>query len=151
MPWPLLYRTFIGGFPGASDGKVSAYNVGNTGSIPGSGRSPGGGNGNGGYSPWGWNELDWVTSLSFFLLVYHVSAGHDMNKIILLKYTSKIKALKKNRSNANPLKKVQLRESMFVFKSLQRAHRRQNKLTFLIKTIAWWLRSWFYHLLLLLS
>ena len=33
-------------FPGASDGKASAYNVGDLGSIPGSGRSPGEGNGN---------------------------------------------------------------------------------------------------------
>ena len=34
------------GFPGSSDSKASAYNAGNLGSIPGSGRSPGGGNGN---------------------------------------------------------------------------------------------------------
>ena len=34
------------GFPGGSDGKESAYNVGVPGSIPGSGRSPGVGNGN---------------------------------------------------------------------------------------------------------
>ena len=33
-------------FPGDSDGKVSAYNEGDSGSIPGSGRSPGEGNGN---------------------------------------------------------------------------------------------------------
>ena len=33
-------------FPGGSDGKSSAYNVRDPGSIPGSGRSPGGGNGN---------------------------------------------------------------------------------------------------------
>ena len=33
------------GFPGGSDGKVSVYNVGEPGSIPGSGRSPGEGNG----------------------------------------------------------------------------------------------------------
>ena len=33
-------------FPGCSDGKVCAPNVGDLGSIPGSGRSPGGGNGN---------------------------------------------------------------------------------------------------------
>ena len=33
-------------FPGGSDGKVSVYNVGDPGSIPGSGRSPGEGNGN---------------------------------------------------------------------------------------------------------
>ena len=34
------------GLPGGSDGKESACNVGDPGSIPGSGRSPGEGNGN---------------------------------------------------------------------------------------------------------
>ena len=33
-------------FPGNSDGKASAYNVGDPDSIPGSGRFPGEGNGN---------------------------------------------------------------------------------------------------------
>ena len=33
-------------FPGSSGGKASAYNVGDLGSIPGLGRSPGEGNGN---------------------------------------------------------------------------------------------------------
>ena len=33
-------------FPGGSDGKASVYNVGDRGSIPGLGRSPGEGNGN---------------------------------------------------------------------------------------------------------
>ena len=33
-------------FPGGSDGKTSAYNAGDPGSIPGSGRSSGEGNGN---------------------------------------------------------------------------------------------------------
>ena len=33
-------------FPDGSDGKESACNAGNLGSIPGSGRSPGEGNGN---------------------------------------------------------------------------------------------------------
>ena len=33
-------------FPGGSDGKASAYNEGDRGSIPGLGRSPGEGNGN---------------------------------------------------------------------------------------------------------
>ena len=33
-------------FPGGSDGKASAYNVGDWGSITGLGRSPGEGNGN---------------------------------------------------------------------------------------------------------
>ena len=34
------------GFPGGSDGKESAYNVGDRGWIPGLGRSPGEGHGN---------------------------------------------------------------------------------------------------------
>ena len=34
------------GFPGSSDGKYSACNAGDLGSIPGSGRSPGDGHGN---------------------------------------------------------------------------------------------------------
>ena len=34
------------GFPGGSDGKQSAYNVGDPGSIPGLGRTPGQGDGN---------------------------------------------------------------------------------------------------------
>ena len=33
-------------FPGGSDGKASAYNAGDPGSIPGLGRSPGEGNNN---------------------------------------------------------------------------------------------------------
>ena len=33
-------------FPGGSDGRASAYNMGDLGSIPGSGRSSGEGNGN---------------------------------------------------------------------------------------------------------
>ena len=35
-----------GDFPGGSDSKASAYNMGDPGSIPGAGRSPGEGNGN---------------------------------------------------------------------------------------------------------
>ena len=60
------------GFPGTSDGEVSACNVGDLGLIAGSGRSPGEGNGNPlqysclensmrslvGYSPWDLKELD---------------------------------------------------------------------------------------------
>ena len=37
---------WFGGFPGGSDGKASACNAGDPGSIPGLGRSPGEGNGN---------------------------------------------------------------------------------------------------------
>ena len=62
------------GFPGGSDRKESAWNVGDLGLIPELGRSPGGGNGNllqysclenppgqrslVGYSPWDLKELD---------------------------------------------------------------------------------------------
>ena len=71
------------GFEGehdGSDGKESACNVGDLGSIPGLGRYAGGVNGNPlqyscmenlhgrkslvGYSPWGRRELDWVTKHS---------------------------------------------------------------------------------------
>ena len=41
----LCIRVLISDFPGGSDGKASAYNVGDPGSILGSGRSPGEGNG----------------------------------------------------------------------------------------------------------
>ena len=56
------------GFPGGSDGKASAFNVGDSGSINGLGSSPGEGNDNPlqysclgnpmGYSPWGHKESD---------------------------------------------------------------------------------------------
>ena len=39
------YNTYTMCFPGGSDGKESAYNVGDLGLIPGLGRSPGEGNG----------------------------------------------------------------------------------------------------------
>ena len=50
-PRKVCFGTFeikieYGDFPGGSDGKASAYNAGDLGSIPGSGRSPGEGNGN---------------------------------------------------------------------------------------------------------
>ena len=68
-------------FPGGSEVKASACNVGDPGSIPGSGRSPGKGNGNPlqysclekshggrslvGYSPRGCKELDTTELLHF--------------------------------------------------------------------------------------
>ena len=68
------------GFPGGSDGKESAYNAVDLGSIPGLGKSPGGEHGNplqysclenphgqrslAGYSPWGHEESDTTKRLS---------------------------------------------------------------------------------------
>ena len=45
LPFELQYKRHWG-FPGGSDGKASACNAGDPGSIPGLGRSPGEGNGN---------------------------------------------------------------------------------------------------------
>ena len=75
LPTPLFL-----GFPGGSDGKKCACNVGDLGWIPGFGRSHGGGHGNSlqyfclenphrqrslvGYSPWGLKELDMTKQLS---------------------------------------------------------------------------------------
>ena len=77
----------LGCFPGGSDGKDSACNAGDPGSIPGSGRSPGGGHGNPlqysclenphgqrsleGYSPMGHKELDtteWLSTKHAYLI-----------------------------------------------------------------------------------
>ena len=56
---PLKYMRV--GFPGGSEGKASAYNVGDPGSIPGSGRSPGEGNGNPLHYSCLENLMDWET------------------------------------------------------------------------------------------
>ena len=40
----LIWKVFLLGFPGGSAGKESACNVGDLGSVPGLGRSPGEGN-----------------------------------------------------------------------------------------------------------
>ena len=40
-----VHQLLLWGFPGGSDGKESAWNAGDPGSIPGLGRSPGEGNG----------------------------------------------------------------------------------------------------------
>ena len=74
------HRYQLLGFPGGLDSKESACNVGDLGSIPGLGRSPGGGHGNPpqysclrnthgqgslvGYSPWGRKESDMAEQLS---------------------------------------------------------------------------------------
>ena len=42
----IMESIYIRGFAGGSDSKESAGSAGDTGSIPGSGRSPGEGNGN---------------------------------------------------------------------------------------------------------
>ena len=42
----LILLVHMEGFPGGSEGKASACNAGDLGSMPGSGRSPGEGNGN---------------------------------------------------------------------------------------------------------
>ena len=78
------------GFPGGSDGKESACNARDLGSIPGLGRSPGEGNSYplqyshldgqrrlAGYSPWGHKESDMTERLSLsWILTY--SVGYNL-------------------------------------------------------------------------
>ena len=86
-------------FPGCSDSKESSCSVGNLGSIPGLGRSPGEGNGNplqyscwenphgqrslAGYSSWGWKESDTNERLStqHTRTWCHSSSNHTTDKI----------------------------------------------------------------------
>ena len=80
--WSSHYLWLNRDFPGGSDGKESACNVGDPGSIPGSGRSPGEGNNNplqhaclekyhgwrslAGYNPWGCKESDTTQQLHYY-------------------------------------------------------------------------------------
>ena len=89
------------GFPGGSDGKESACNAEDLGSIPGLRRSPGGGHGNPfqyscldychrqsslvGYSPWGHRESDTPYSLLVvFLFREFISASNEWSGINFL-------------------------------------------------------------------
>ena len=81
-------------FPGGSDGKESACNAGDLGSVPGLGRSPGGGHGNplqytclenphgqgslAGYSPWGHKELDMAEQLSTHHTRVYLKISYDL-------------------------------------------------------------------------
>ena len=91
----VLFRSSFNwlGFPGGSDGKASAWNAGDQGSIPGSGRSPGEGNGNPlqhsylenpmdegawliGYSPWGHKQSDTTERLHFYFPLSCIGEGN---------------------------------------------------------------------------
>ena len=90
MSYKRATPTGFSGFPG-SDSKESTCNVGDLGSIPGLGRSPGGGHGNplqysclenphgqrslAGYSPQGLKELDMTEWLSTFTHSYIYERG----------------------------------------------------------------------------
>ena len=102
------------GFPGSSAGRESACNAGDPGSIPRSGRSPGGGHGNplqysclvsrhgqrslAGYSPWGRKESDRTRRLSIAQhkqawvpnLMYDpgLASGPHLNTVFYQCYTS---------------------------------------------------------------
>ena len=84
------------GFPGGSDGKESACNEGDLGSIAGLGRSPGGGHGNpvqysclenphgqrslGGYSPWDCKESKHSTHTYSWLILLYSRNQHNIVK-----------------------------------------------------------------------
>ena len=85
-PWVLTSLVGLLSFPGGSDGKASAYNAGDLGLIPGSGRSPGwrkcqptpvclpgkshGWSSLAGYSPWGLKESEMTELLHFHFSWY---------------------------------------------------------------------------------
>ena len=69
-------------FPGGSDGKESACNAGDLGSTPGSGKSPGGGNGN----PLQWRNGN--TNLVF---------GHEFDGLMMDMSLSKLRKMMKDR------------------------------------------------------
>ena len=84
-------RNFILGAPGGSEVKVSAWNVGDPGSIPGLGRSPGEGNGNPLQyacleNPMGLQRIghDWATSLTHSKLLQTVTAAMKLKDICSL-------------------------------------------------------------------
>ena len=102
-----------GGLPHGSDGKASACNMGDPGSIPGSGRSPGEGNGKPtpvflpgkfhrwrslvGYSPWVCKESDTTEQLHL-----HFSFFKNDNVDQIIKETRKVKSLSHVQLFANP-------------------------------------------------
>ena len=113
------------GFPGGSDNKASACNVGDRGSIPGSGRSPGEGNGNPlqhsclekshgrrsliGYIPWGLRVRPWATTLSLSTtsLNIHLTSstgilkGTNFLKLWILKWVIELITIEKAELESN--------------------------------------------------
>ena len=96
---PRSLSQFAKDFPGGSDGKASAYNMGNPGLIPGSEGSPGAGNGNPlqypcleslvSYSPWGRKELDTTERLHFHFTLSFGALSFNSSHL----FTSTVKAL----------------------------------------------------------
>ena len=104
----LQFCSDILGFPGGSEVKASACNVGNLGSIPVSGRSPGEGNGNplqysclknpmdGGawwatIHPWGRKESDTTEQLHFPSQIYCPGVGLlDHTEMLLFSFLRKV-------------------------------------------------------------
>ena len=100
--------TNLYGFPGGSEGKVSACNAGDGGSIPGSGRSPGEGNGTPSvllpgkshrlrslvcYNPWGLKESDTIERLHFTSLhdkpIANIIFNSEKLRVLLLRLGTK--------------------------------------------------------------
>ena len=75
------------GFPGSSDGKASACNVADPGSIPGLGRSPGEGNG----------KLDMTEWLHFFPN-FHCIKNSSVNEVNICTHIEYINSKNKSQS-----------------------------------------------------
>ena len=120
--------TIIQYFPGGSDSKSSVYNVGDLGSIPGSGRSPGEGNGNPRQYYCLENPMDggawWVTvhgvaksqtwlSNSIIIQVADCSSSKPIFKIFVY-FSVCIKASISKKWNCFPFTTIQLRRVSWV-------------------------------------
>ena len=90
-----IFHLVICDFPGGSDGKVSAYNAGDPGSIPGSGRSPGEGNGN----PLQYSCLENPMGGGAWWAAVHEVAESDMTEWLHFHVHSTMRALRRSSSS----------------------------------------------------
>ena len=97
-----VLSTYCFGFPGGSDGKESACNAGDLGSISGLVRSPGGGQGSpvqysclenphgqrslAGPSPWGCKESDMNEGLSILQHIYYMHISLTLITMLWVQY-----------------------------------------------------------------
>ena len=89
-------------FPGGSDGKASAYSAGDTGSIPGLGRSPG--EGNVFFSSILAWKIPWTEEPGRLQSIGSQRVGHDWATSLSLSFQTSFKKVSVNIRNKNALK-----------------------------------------------
>ena len=109
-------EAFLLSFPGGSDGKVSACNVGDPGSIPGLGRSPGGGNGN----PLQYSCLENPMDGGAWQATVH---GVAKSRTRLSDFTHKLSKGHSGKSDHFPNNKFKVLHLTFIFHTIRRKFR----------------------------